>query len=527
MSEAPVVVIGAGHNGLTTAFYLARAGVKTIVLERRSIVGGAAVTEGFAAGYRGPTLAHATGPLRPAVVRDMRLAARGVEFVEPEPRLAALRPDGPALVFSTDPAKTAQAIGALSEKDAAQYPEFCRTLSRLGAFLSELVDTTPPPLNATVGSVWDLLRTGRRFRALGRTDGFRLLRWIPMAVADVVGEWFTTDVLQAAIAARGIFGTAHGPWSAGTGAVLLMNAALDPQPGGSSVMVKGGPGVLTRAMADAARQSGAEIRTNAAVAHIRVQDGRTAGVVLADGTEIAAHAVVSSADPRQTFLQLVDPFDLDPGFLTRIRNYRCAGTVAKVNAALSALPAFRGLAPADLRGRVHIGPDIDYLERAFDASKYGDISPEPYLDIVFPSLHDPSLAPAGAHVMSIVVQFTPYRLANGREWARASSELADNVVRTLERYAPGFERLIVERQVLTPQDLESVYGLTGGHIFHGETSLDQMFTMRPTLGWAQYRTPIAGLFLCGSGTHPGGGVTAASGHNAAREILRGLKGQSR
>jgi phytoene dehydrogenase-like protein len=525
MSTPPVVIIGSGHNGLTAAFYLAKAGHAPLVLERRSIVGGAAVTEGFVAGYRGPTLAHATGPLRPSVVRDMRLAARGVEFVEPDPRLVALGPDGRALVFSTDHAKTADAIRPFSPQDAAAYPEFARTLARLGRFLAELIDATPPSLDGpAAGELWDLLKTGRRFRALGKTDAFRLLRWMPMAVADLVAEWFTTDLLQAAVGARGIFGTAQGPWSAGTGAVLLMNAALDPAPGGSSVMVKGGPGVLTHAMADAARQAGAEIRTGTGVARVVVKDDRAVGVVLADGTEIAARAVISNADPRHTFLQLVDPIDLDPGFLTRIRNYRCRGTVAKMNLALSALPAFRGIAnTADLRGRVHIGPGIDYLERAFDASKYGEISPDPYLDIVFPSLHDPSLAPAGAHVMSINVQFAPYKLAHGRSWTDAAPELGANVLRTLDRYAPGIERLVVERQLLTPADLETTYGLTGGHILHGEPSLDQIFTMRPTLGWAQYRTPISGLFLCGSGTHPGGGVTAGSGYNAAREILKDLK----
>jgi phytoene dehydrogenase-like protein len=277
-------------------------------------------------------------------------------------------------------------------------------------------------------------------------------------------------------------------------------------------------------MADAARQAGAEIRTDAAVVRVLVRDGRAAAVALDDGTEITARAVISSADPKHTFLRLVDPIDLDPGFLTRMRNYRSTGTVAKINVALSALPSFRGVnTPADLRGRLHIGPSIDYLERAFDASKYGEISGEPYLDIAFPSVHDPTLAPAGAHVMSIHAQFAPYRLAFGRSWTDASGELAASVMRTLDRFAPGIERLVVDRQVITPLDLETTYGLSGGHILHGEPSLDQLFTMRPTLGWAQYRTPIDGLYLCGSGTHPGGGITGGSGQNAAREIVKDLK----
>lgn len=522
---ASVVIIGGGHNGLTTAFYLAKAGVKTLVLEKREIVGGAAVTEALAPGYRCPTLAHAIGPLRDAVVRDMRLAARGIEFIRPDPRLVALSPDGRALVFSTDVGRTAQAIRPFSDADAARYPDFCAVLERLGAFLGELLAATPPSLDgAAAGELWDLLKTGRRFRALGRGDGFRLLRWMPMAAADLVGEWFTTDLLQAAIAARGIFGVSQGPWSAGTGAVLLLNAAADPAPGGSSVMVRGGPGALTRAMADAARQAGAEIRTNAGVRQIIVRDGGATGVVLEDGSEIAAQTVVSNADPRRTLLGLIDPIELDPGFLTRVRNYRSRGTAAKVNLALSALPAFKGVAnPSDLKGRIHIGPGIDYLERAFDASKYGEISAEPYLDVTFPSLHDPSLAPAGGHVMSIYVQFAPYTLADGRGWSDARRDLSASVMRALSPYAPDIASLVVDQQVLTPADLESEYGLTGGHILHGEPSLDQLFTMRPILGWAQYRTPVRHLYLCGCGTHPGGGVTAGSGANASREILRDLK----
>jgi phytoene dehydrogenase-like protein len=523
MSSA--IIIGGGHNGLTAAFYLASAGVKTLVLERRDIVGGAAVTEELAAGYRCPTLAHAIGPLRESVVRDMRLAARGVEFIRPDPRLVALSPDGRALVFSPDVARTVQAIRPFSESDAARYPEFCSALERIGGFLAELLEATPPSLDGPgAGELWDLLKTGRRFRALGRSDGFRLLRWMPMAAADLVGEWFSTDLLQAAIAARGIFGVSQGPWSAGTGAVLLLNAAVDPAPGGSSVMIKGGPGALTRAMADAARQAGADVRTSTPVQHIVVRDGRATGVVLEDGTEIAAQTVVSNADPRRTLLGLVDPIELDPGFLTRVRNYRSRGTAAKVNVALSALPAFKGVAnPSDLTGRIHIGHGIDYLERAFDASKYGEISAEPYLDVTFPSLHDPALAPAGAHVMSVYVQFAPYALANGRNWSDGRRDLAASVLRALSPYAPDLASLIVHQQVLTPTDLESEYGLTGGHILHGEPSLDQLFTMRPVLGWAQYRTPIRGLYLCGTGTHPGGGVTAGSGANAAREILRDVK----
>ena len=519
----PVIIIGGGHNGLTAAFYLAKAGLRPLVLERRGIVGGAAVTEEFAPGFRGSTLAHATGPLRSSVVRDMGL--RAVEFVRPEIRLVTLSAEGRALAFCADEARTVEAIRPFSQADAARYLEFRGTLGKLAEFLSHILESTPPSIDEPdTGELWDLLKIGRRFRRLGKPDGFRLLRWMPMAAADLVAEYFTTDVLQASVAARGVFGTAQGPWSAGTGAVLLMNAAGDPVPGGSTVVIKGGLGALTGAMADAARRAGAEIRTNATVQRVLIRDGRATGVVLDDGSEIAGRAVVSNADPRRTFLTLIDAIELDPSFLSRIRNYRCPGTAAKINLALAALPVFPAITnPADLRGRVQIGYSIDYLEKAFDASKYGEISPEPYLEITIPSLHDSSLAPAGGHVMSVYMQYAPYKLAHGRTWAEGRTELLAVVMRVLERYAPGITGLVTHHQVLTPVDLEQEYSLTGGHILHGEPSIDQMFTMRPVLGWAQYRTPIRDLFLCGAGAHPGGGVTGGPGQNAAREIASTLR----
>jgi phytoene dehydrogenase-like protein len=519
-----VVIIGAGHNGLTTAFYLAKAGVKPLVVERRPIVGGAATTEEIAPGFRAPSLAHAIGPLRASIVRDMRLESRGVEFIRPNPRLAALSADGPALVFLVDHVRTAEAIRRFSTRDADQYVEFCETLTRISKFLAPLLAAPPPSIDAPDrGDVWEMVKAGARFRGLGRKNGYRLLRWGPMAAADLVGEWFETDLLRASIAARGIFGSAQGPRSAGTAALLLLNAAVDPAPGGSSVTLKGGPGALAAAMADAAREAGAEIRVNCGVKHVVVRDGRAAAVVLEDGNEITATAVISNADPRRTLLNFVDPIDLDPGVLSRIRNYRARGTVAKVNLALNALPPFNGIASAEMCGRLHIGPGIDYLERAFDASKYGQISPEPYLDVAVPTLSDPSLAPPGKHVLSVCVQFAPHRLANGRTWATAKSELLSNVMRTLDRHAPGIESLVEHAQVLSPIDFEETYGLSGGHIYHGELSLDQLFTMRPVLGWARYRTPIPGLFLCGAGTHPAVGITGGSGQNAARAILNDLK----
>jgi len=355
----------------------------------------------------------------------------------------------------------------------------------------------------------------------------RLLRWGPMAVADFVAEFFETDLLRAAVAARGIFGASMGPWSAGSTALLLLRAASDPHPVGNSAYPRGGMGALTAAMAASAKQAGAEIRTAAEVEQILVKNGAVTGVHLTGGEEINAKCVVSGADPRRTLLSLLDPVHLPPSFVVKMQHYRSQGVAAKLNLALDALPNFTALknssdAKTALAGRIHIGPGIDYLEHAFDDSKYGEFSRAPYLDISIPSILDSSLAPAGKHVMSIYMQFAPYRLKQG-DWSQQRDALADTIVKTLSAYAPDLPGKILARNILTPKDLEETYGLTGGHPFHGEVALDQIFTMRPLLGWARYRMPVKGLYLCGAGTHPGNGVTGASGANAAREILKDLR----
>ncbi len=524
-----IVIIGGGHNGLVTAFYLARAGFKPLVLERRNQVGGAAITEEFHPGFRSSILAHSAGPLRPDVVRDMQLEQHGLKVITPEVTVTALSPDGRALILYRDIERAAQEIARFSEADAAKYREFQVAIEKASRVIAKSLAQTPPEIeHPTTADLFGLLQLGRSLRGLGKANTYNLLRWAPMAVADLVSEFFQTDLLRATIAACGIFGTPLGPWSAGTSLVLLLRAAADSNPAGSNFFAAGGTGAITQAMATAAQNAGAQIRTGAEVIDIRIKNGAAQGVVLSTGEEILARAVISNADPKRTFLRLTDPSLLSPSFTKRLQNYRMNGTVAKVNLALSALPVFAGLNgnTEALTGRIHIGPGIDYLERAFDESKYGNFSRAPYLEVTIPTLTDSSLAPEGRHVMSIYMQYAPYKLKNG-SWQDEAQRLAlgDTVVKTLAQYASDLPDKILHHQIITPLDLEETYGLTGGHIFHGDLALDQVFTMRPMLDWARYRTPIQNLYLCGSGTHPGTGLTGGSGANAAREILKDLKGR--
>jgi phytoene dehydrogenase-like protein len=519
-----IVIIGGGHNGLVTAFYLAKAGFKPLVLERRPQIGGAAITNEFHRGFRCSTLAHTAGPLRPDIVRDMQLEKHGLRLITPEICVTALSPDGRALSLYQDEETSAQSIAAFSQKDATKYPEFEKSLGKISKVIAEALATTPPDIDhPSGGDLWSMLKTGRALRNLGKRDMYRVLRWGPMAVADLVAEYFETELLRAVIAARGIFGTFLGPWSAGSSLQLLIRAAGDSHPAGSAFFAAGGMGELTQAMASAAKAAGVEIRAAAEVIEIRVKDGAATGVLLSTGEEINAKAVISNADPKRTLLKLTDPTHLSPDFVQKLQHYRGNGTVAKVNLALSGLPTFTALKDGDgaaLRGRIHIGPEIDYLERAFDESKYGNFSRQPYLEAAIPSLTDPTLAPAGKHVMSIYMQYAPYKLKG--DWEEQRKALGQTVVQTLAQYAPNLPEMILTHQIITPLDLEEVYGLTGGQIFHGDLALDQFFTMRPLLDWARYRTPIENLYLCGSGTHPGSGLTGGSGANAAREILKQL-----
>ena len=527
------VIIGGGHNALVTAAYLARGGLRTLLLEQRETLGGAATTSELG-GVRVPTLAHTIGRLRPSIWRDLDLKSHGLRMLSPRVRVFAPGQDGGAVTLFDDTTATVDGLRARSPHDADRYAAFDRLVRSLGRFLAELAASTPPDIESP--GLADALRglsLGRSFRGLGRDDGRTILRVLPMAVADFVAESFEMDSLRAAIAWRGVQHTAMGPWSGGTAAVLLADSAgNDGGAAGQTVFAEGGPGALTDVLAAAARSAGAELRTGTGVVAIRSASGSATGVVLADGEEIAATVVVSGIDPKRTLTTLVDPVAIGPSLRWRATNIRTPGAVSKVNLVLGGLPRFTAAGGDDeqvLRGRIVIAPGIDDMERAFDASKYGRISEAPILEATIPSLADPSLvagASEGTQVMSVIAQYTPYGLADG-SWDARREELGELVVRTLDQHAPGLAALITARQVLTPLDLERDFGLTGGHPLHAEPGLDQFFLWRPLLGHARYRFGLDGLYLAGSGAHPGGGITGQPGQNAAREILADLKKRRR
>jgi phytoene dehydrogenase-like protein len=525
-----IVIVGAGLNGLVAAAALGRAGFKTLVVERGGRIGGALATSEIAPGFRVPALAHRV-MVDPEIVRALGLVRQGLQIVRPRARVLAPLPDAPPLTLWDDPRRAVESIAILSRRDADRYPEFLASFRAVATVLHSLLGSPAPPIDhVRAGDLFSFLRTARRFRALSPADAHRLLRWITMSVADLVHEWFDSEPLGAAIGAGGVLGSFLGPRSAGSAAVLMVLSAAERHPLAVGWTARGGPGAVAESVAQAARASGVELRTGAPVVRITVDRGTATGIVLASGEEIAATHVVSNLDPRRTLVTLVDPGELSPEIVRRVQDIRTRGTLAKVNYAVSRLPSFAGLdrssdQGAALSGAVRLAPDLDAIERAFDAVKYGRFADEPWIELSIPSIADDTLAPAGQHVVSAYVQFAPFPApeTSGASADQMRARIGSVATRTIERYAPGFEASIVARQVITPADLESTLGLSGGHMFHAELALDQLVVGRPLLGWARYQTPIRNLWLCGSGTHPGTGADGRSGALAARAIIRGAK----
>jgi phytoene dehydrogenase-like protein len=520
------IIIGAGHNGLVTAAYLARAGQRVLVVEQRPVLGGSAATEALLPGYQVNSGAHDARLLLPQVVADLGLRQHGLEFIESAVTVLAPQPDGRALTLYRDLARSQAAIAEFSRADAEKYPTFLELANRLIDELAGVLTLTPPDLGTLKpGELLPWARLALDARRLGKHDMMELLRVLPMTAAEFLNEWFESDALKGVLGAASVIGGPWGPMASGTSFMLLyqrLGAA------GGHQFVRGGLGQLSEALAKVASAHGAEIRTGCAVTGILLADdganGAATGVTLADGETLNARVVVSGADPRRTLFGLVGAPNLEPRFMRQVRNIRFRGSTAKVVLGLNGLPRFAG-SPNDaecLGGHVLVSPSLDYLERAADDGKYGRLSERPMLDAVLPTVLDPSLAPTGQHLMTITVQWAPYHLREG-DWDAQREALGERVIATLAQYAPGFRELVVRRRVITPLDWERDYGLTEGSIFHGEMGLDQLLFMRPVPGFGQYRTPIARLYLCGAGTHPGGGVTGAPGYNAAREILKDLK----
>jgi phytoene dehydrogenase-like protein len=518
-----VVVIGAGHNGLTAAAYLARAGRKVIVLERRPLIGGAAVTEEVFRGFRFSVCSYVVSLLRPEIIRELDLPSHGLEILPLDGTFTPM-PSGDYLWRTNDHEHTRREIARHSRLDAEAYDEYGRAMVAMGRFVKPILGMLPPdPTSLDPRGLSQLAAIVQRFRALTRRDQYNQIQLMTMSAADFLDQWFETDVLKATMAASGIIGTFLGVRSPGTAYVLLHHYMGEIDGAFRSWgLARGGTGAISNAIASAARAAGVEIRTDAEVAHILVRDNQARGVVLASGEEITAGLVASSLDPRLTFLRLIERSLVPPDFLEDVERYKFRGSSAKVNLALDALPDFTCLpGPGPhLRGAVSISPSVNYMERAYDDAKYGRFSRRPYIDIVIPSLTDTSLAPPGKHVMSCFVQYAPYHLKSGT-WDEQREALGETVIDTLAEYAPDIRDRILHRQVLTPLDLEREWNLSEGNIFHGELSLEQLFFLRPAPGWAQYSTPIAKLYLCGSSTHPGGGIMGAPGRNAARRILGG------
>jgi phytoene dehydrogenase-like protein len=524
------IIVGGGHNGLVAAAYLARAGRKVVVLERRPLVGGAAVTEEVVPGFKFSVFSYVVSLLRPEIIRDLDLPAHGLQILPLESTVTPLD-NGDYLAGWPDADESRREIARHSPRDAEAAQQFGRLMHHMAMAVKPILGMVPPdPASLAPSDLRGLLKLGGHFRTLGAERFHALYKLMTMSSADYLDEWYEFDPLKATKSASGIIGTFLGPRSPGS-AYVLLHHYMGEIDGAFRAwgFQKGGTGAISESIASAARSFGAEVRVDADVARVIVKDGRTTGVVLVNGDEIAAPVVVSGLDPRRTFIDLIESRELPDDLVTSIRNFRFRGSSGKVNLALDGLPEFTCLSQGNggyrspllataLRGAISISPSVDYLERAYDDAKYGEFSRYPYMDIVIPSMIDPGMAPPGKHVMSIFVQYAPYHLNGG--WTDAKREaFGDAVIDTLERYAPNIRSIIRHRQVMTPADIERITGLSEGNIFQGELALHQLFFLRPAPMWAKYRTPVKGYWQCGAGTHPGGGIMGASGRLAALEIL--------
>jgi phytoene dehydrogenase-like protein len=519
------IVIGGGHNGLTAAAYLARAGRRVLVLERRHLVGGASVTEELFPGFKHSVCSYVVSLLRPEIIRELDLAAHGLSLLPLDGTFTPLA-DGNSLWRSNDHAATYRELARHSRLDADAYDDYNRTMLEISRALKPLFATTPPdPFSMRARGIRPVRELSQQFVNLPENTRHQLLKLMTMSAVEFLDQWFETDALKATMGASGIIGTFLGVRSPGTAYVLLHHYLGEIDGASRSwALAKGGTGAVADALASAARAAGADIRVSSPVRHILVDNGRTTGAVLENGDYFLGSAVLSTVDARATFSKLIQPDQLPAEFEDAIRRFKFRGCSSKVNLSLDGLPDFtcRPGAGHHLRGAISISPSVDYMERAYDDAKYGAYSKRPYIDIVIPSLTDPTLAPPGKHVMSCFAQYSPYELRESN-WDDERDALGDVIIDTVADYAPNIKDLILHRQVLTPLDLEREFGLTEGNIFHGELTAEQLFFMRPVPGWASYETPIQHLYLAGSSAHPGGGITGAPGRNAAVAVMKATR----
>jgi phytoene dehydrogenase-like protein len=520
-----IIIIGAGHNGLVTAAYLARAGRKVLVLERRELVGGACVTEEIWPGYKVSTASYVNSLLRPEIIRDLELKRHGFEMLPRNPASFTPFPDGRYLMMGPDPELNRREVSKFSTKDAEALPRYEKMLERVADLIEPtLMETPPDPWSSRPGDLWRMAKLGWKFRKLGRQVGAQAIDILTGAARPILDRWFESEQLKVTLATDAVIGAFASPSMPGT-AYVLFHHVMGECDGARGVWgyVRGGMGGISNALVAAARQHGAEVRCNAPVSRILVRDGRVQGVALEDGTEFHAAKVASNADCNVTFLKLMDPKELPADFAAAVRAIDYNSPTLKLNVALSEPPDFKALPGSKVgphhRGTMHIGPTMDYVERAYDDAKYGKPSESPMLECTMASAVDPTIVPQGKHLMSMFIQYAPTKLCQGH-WDDLKEKFADRCFQIMDEYAPNFSRSVIARQVLSPLDLERRFALTGGNIFQGAMALGSLFFLRPAAGYANYRTPIKGLYLCGSAAHPGGGVMGACGYNAAREILR-------